>query len=160
MNEIKHVLKSEFLLLIENEILLTWYKPKDLWIRFENQSQVTKWQTYSFIRELERFGYVRKKCDESGNFYYSETDKLTEFRVIHCKEKAVKILTEKLKLIELEKKEKNMEIQLIKELSKQLPNINYCLKNYVKNNQDAIIKLDYKRNIIAKILKNIESYIY
>ena len=72
MDEIKHVLKSEFLLLIENEILLTWYKPKDLWIRFGNQSQAIKWQTYSLIRELERFGYVRKKYDESGNVVFIE----------------------------------------------------------------------------------------
>lgn len=160
MDEIKHMLKSEFLLLIENEILLTWYKPKDLWIRFGNQSQAIKWQTYSLIRELERFGYVRKKYDESGNFYYAETDKLTEFRIIHCKEKAIRILTEKLKLIEFEKTEKVMEIQLIRELNKQLPEISFCLKNYIKNSQDILIKLDYKKNIISNILKNIELYIY
>ena len=160
MDEIKHVLKSEFLLLIENEILLTWYKPKDLWIRFGNQSQAIKWQTYSLIRELERFGYVSKKYDESGNFYYAETDKLTEFRIIHCKEKAIRILTEKLKLIEFEKTEKVMEIQLIRELNKQLPEISFCLKNYIKNSQDILIKLDYKKNIISNILKNIELYIY
>lgn len=160
MDEIKHVLKSEFLLLIENEVLLTWYKPKDLWSRFEDQSQAIRWQTYSLIRELERFGYVRKKYDESGNFYYSETDKLTEFRIIHCKEKAVRILSEKLKLIELEKTEKVMEIQLTIELSQQLPEINFCLKNHIKNNQDVLIKLDYKKNILSNIINNIESCIY
>ncbi|WP_041922146.1 hypothetical protein [Acinetobacter baumannii] len=111
MDEIKHSLKQQFLLLMENEVLLTWYTPKDLWMRFEEQSQTIKWQTYSLIRELEKSGYIRKKYDESGNLYYTETDKLTEFRIIHCKEKAVRILTEKLKLIELEKKEKVMEIQ-------------------------------------------------
>ncbi|MDQ9035767.1 hypothetical protein RFH07_03905 [Acinetobacter seifertii] len=160
MNEIKHSLKQQFLLLIENEVLLTWYSPKDLWRRFEEQSQTIKLQTYSLIRELEKSGYIRKKYDESGKLYYSETDKLTEFRIIHCKEKAVRILTEKLKLIELEKKEKVMEIQLTKELSKQLPEINFCLKNHIKNNQDILIKLDYKKNIIFKILNNIELCIY
>ncbi|MCU4361691.1 hypothetical protein [Acinetobacter sp. WU_MDCI_Abxc22] len=159
MDEIKHALKSEFLLLIENEILLTWYKPKDLWIRFGNQSQAIKWQTYSLIRELEKFGYVRKKYDESGNFYYSETDKLTEFRIIHCKEKAIRVLTEKLKLIELEKTGKVLEIQLTIELSKQFPDINFCLKNHIKNNQDILKNLDYKKNIISSILNDIESYI-
>ncbi|MFI8146893.1 hypothetical protein ACG59Z_18280 [Acinetobacter sp. ABJ_C1_1] len=160
MDEIKHSLKQQFLLLMENEVLLTWYTPKDLWMRFEEQSQTIKWQTYSLIRELEKSGYIRKKYDESGNFYYSETDKLTEFRIIHCKEKAVRILTEKLKLIELEKKEKVMEIQLTKELSKQLPEINFCLKNHIKNNEDILIMLDYKKNIIFKIINNIESCIY
>ncbi|MCF1280711.1 hypothetical protein [Acinetobacter pittii] len=160
MDEIKHSLKQQFLLLMENEVLLTWYTPKDLWMRFEEQSQTIKWQTYSLIRELEKSGYIRKKYDESGKLYYSETDKLTEFRIIHCKEKAVRILTEKLKLIELEKNEKIMEIQLTKELSKQLPEINFCLKNHIKNNQDILIKLDYKKNIIFKILNNIESCIY
>lgn len=160
MNEIKHSLKQQFLLLIENEVLLTWYSPKDLWRRFEEQSQTIKLQTYSLIRELEKSGYIRKKYDESGNLYYSETDKLTEFRIIHCKEKAVRVLTEKLKLIELEKKEKIIEIQLTKELNKQLPEINFCLKNYIKNNQDTLIRLDYKKNIISNIINNIESYIY
>lgn len=160
MDEIKHSLKQQFLLLMENEVLLTWYTPKDLWKRFEEQSQTIKWQTYSLIRELEKSGYIRKRYDESGKLYYSETDKLTEFRIIHCKEKAVRILTEKLKLIELEKKEKVMEIQLTKELSKQLPEINFCLKNHIKNNQDILIKLDYKKNIIFKIINNIESCIY
>ncbi|WP_290015125.1 hypothetical protein [Acinetobacter pittii] len=160
MDEIKHSLKQQFLLLMENEVLLTWYTPKDLWMRFEEQSQTIKWQTYSLIRELEKSGYIRKKYDESGNLYYTETDKLTEFRIIHCKKKAVRILTEKLKLIELEKKEKVMEIQLTKELSKQLPEINFCLKNHIKNNQDILIKLDYKKNIIFKIINNIESCIY
>ncbi|HEE6680490.1 TPA: hypothetical protein R7S35_003706, partial [Acinetobacter baumannii] len=157
MDEIKHSLKQQFLLLMENEVLLTWYTPKDLWMRFEEQSQTIKWQTYSLIRELEKSGYIRKKYDESGNLYYTETDKLTEFRIIHCKEKAVRILTEKLKLIELEKKEKVMEIQLTKELSKQLPEINFCLKNHIKNNEDILIMLDYKKNIIFKIINNIES---
>ncbi|AMN01602.1 hypothetical protein ABTQ09_15535 [Acinetobacter baumannii] len=160
MDEIKHSLKQQFLLLMENEVLLTWYTPKDLWMRFEEQSQTIKWQTYSLIRELEKSGYIRKKYDESGNLYYTETDKLTEFRIIHCKEKAVRILTEKLKLIELEKKEKVMEIQLTKELSKQLPEINFCLKNHIKNNEDILIMLDYKKNIIFKIINNIESCIY
>lgn len=160
MDEIKHVLKSEFLLLIENEFFLTWYKPKDLWIRFGNQSQAIKWQVYSLIRDLERFGYVRKKYDESGNFYYSETDKLAEFRIIHCKEKAVRVLAEKLKLIELEKTERVMEIQLTAELSKQLPDINYCLKNYIKNIQDVLIELEYKKKIISNLLKNIDLYVY
>ncbi|MFB5159570.1 hypothetical protein, partial [Acinetobacter baumannii] len=159
MDEIKHSLKQQFLLLMENEVLLTWYTPKDLWMRFEEQSQTIKWQTYSLIRELEKSGYIRKKYDESGNLYYTETDKLTEFRIIHCKEKAVRILTEKLKLIELEKKEKVMEIQLTKELSKQLPEINFCLKNHIKNNEDILIMLDYKKNIIFKIINNIESCI-
>ncbi|WP_267530439.1 hypothetical protein [Acinetobacter oleivorans] len=153
MDEIKHSLKQQFLLLMENEVLLTWYTPKDLWMRFEEQSQTIKWQTYSLIRELEKSGYIRKKYDESGKLYYSETDKLTEFRIIHCKEKAVRILTEKLKLIELEKKEKVMEIQLTKELSKQLPEINFCLKNHIKNNQDILIKLDYKKILYSKFLK-------
>lgn len=160
MVEIKHSLKQQFLLLMENEVLLTWYTPKDLWMRFEEQSQTIKWQTYSLIRELEKSGYIRKKYDESGNLYYTETDKLTDFRIIHCKEKAVRILTEKLKLIELEKKEKIMEIQLTKELSKQLPEINFCLKNHIKNNEDILIMLDYKKNIIFKIINNIESCIY
>ncbi|MDI3454148.1 hypothetical protein QLG01_13195 [Acinetobacter sp. V89_4] len=160
MDEIKHSLKQQFLLLIENEVLLTWYKPKDLWIRFGDQSQTIKWQTYSLIRELEKFGYIRKKYDELGNLYYSETDKLSTFRIIHCKQKATKILTEKLQSIELEKTEKVMEIQIIKELNKQLPEIHFCLKNYIKNNEDVLIKLDYKKNIISNILKNIESCIY
>ena len=69
-------------------------------------------------------------------------------------------MTEKLKLIEFEKTEKVMEIQLIRELNKQLPEISFCLKNYIKNSQDILIKLDYKKNIISNILKNIELYIY
>lgn len=160
MDEIKHALKSEFLLLIENEILLTWYKPKDLWIRFGNQSQTIKWQTYSLIRHLEQSGYVKKKYDESGNSYYSETDKLTEFRILHCKQKAIKILTEKLNLIELEKSEKLIEIQLTRKLKKQLPEIDFCLKNYIRNNKNEIVSLDIQKNMISNILKNIELYIY
>lgn len=101
--------------------------------------------SHTRIREI---WVYKKKYDESGKLYYSETDKLTEFRIIHCKEKAVRILTEKLKLIELEKNEKIMEIQLTKELSKQLPEINFCLKNHIKNNQDILIKLDYKKYYI------------
>ncbi len=50
--------------------------------------------------------------------------------------------------------------QLTKELSKQLPEINFCLKNHIKNNEDILIMLDYKKNIIFKIINNIESCIY
>lgn len=160
MDEIKHCLKPQFLLLIENEVLISWYKPKDLWIRFKNQSNEIKWQTYSLIKQLEKFGYIRKNYDESGKLYYSETDRLSEFRIIHCKQKAANILAEKLKSIELEKSEKVMEIQLTSELNKQLPEINFCLKNHIKDNQDTVIKLDIKKSIISNILKNIELYIY
>ena len=33
-------------------------------------------------------------------------------------------------------------------------------RTYIKNSQDILIKLDYKKNIISNILKNIELYIY
>ncbi|HFE9768572.1 TPA: hypothetical protein ACGA3O_001392 [Acinetobacter baumannii] len=160
MNEINHPLKHQFLLLIENEVLLTWYKPKDLWSKFKDQSQTIKWQTYSLIRQLEHFGYVKRKYDVSGIIYYSETDKLTEFRVIHCKQKAIRILTEKLKLIELEKLEKNIEIQLTIELKKELPEISFCLKNYIRNNKNEIVNLESQKNMISNILNNIELCIY
>ncbi|RSN87035.1 hypothetical protein [Acinetobacter nosocomialis] len=160
MDEIKHCLKPHFILLIENEVLISWYKPKDLWNRFKNQSNEIKWRTYSLIKQLEKFGYIRKEYDESGKLYYSETDKLSEFRMTHCKQKATNILAEKLKSIELEKSEKVMEIQLISELNKQIPEISFCLKNHIKNSQDIIVKLDIKKNIISNILKNIELYIY
>lgn len=160
MDEIKHCLKPQFILLIENEVLISWYKPKDLWNRFKNQSNEIKWRTYSLIKQLEKFGYIRKEYDESGKLYYSETDKLSEFRIIHCKQKATNILAEKLKSIELEKSEKVMEIQLTSELNKQIPEISFCLKNHIKNSQDIIVKLDIKKNIISNILRNIELYIY
>lgn len=160
MNEIKHILKEPFLLLVENDVLITWSKPKDLWMQFEEPSQTTKWKIYSLIRQLEKFGYIKKQYDESGIFYYSETDKLTDFRVNHCQEKATKILTEELRLLKEKKAEKDVEIQITRELSKQLPEINFCLKNHIKNSQDIIEKLDNKENIISNIIKNIESCIY
>ena len=160
MNEIKHILKEQFLLLVENDVLITWCKPKDLWMRFEEPSQTTKWQIYSLIRQLEKFGYIKKQYEESGIFYYSETDKLTDFRVNHCQEKAIKDLNEKLRLLELDIMKKDQEIQLTRELSQQLPEINFCLKNHIKNSQDTITKINNKKIIISKILKNIDECIY
>lgn len=90
MIEIKHPLKEQFLVVIENGILLFLFKPKDLWIRFEGAPDALKWQTYSLIKQLLKFGYLRKEYDDEGNQFYSETDKLTDFRITHCKEKAVK----------------------------------------------------------------------
>lgn len=160
MNEIKHILKEPFLLLIENDVLITWCKPKELWIRFDEPCQTTKSQIYSLIRQLEKFGYIKKHYDESNSFYYSETDKLTDFRVNHCQKKATKILTEELRLLKQEKAEKDVEIQITRELSKQLPEINFCLKNHIKNSQDIILKLNKRKSIILNILKNMESCIY
>ena len=124
MNEIKHPLKEHFLLLVENDIFLIWFKPKDLWAYFIGTPESSKWQIYSFIKELVKFGYLKKVYDELGNQYYSETDKLSDFKISHCQEKAKRTLTEKLKLLDQEKAEKYFEIQITRELSKQLPEIN------------------------------------
>lgn len=160
MNEIKHSLKEQFLLLVENDVLITWSKPKELWDRFEHTSQIQKYRIYSFINQLEKYGYVKRRYDETGNFYYSETDKLTDFRVSHCQEKAIKVLNEKLRLLELDTIKKDHEIQLTRELIQQFPEINFCLKNYIKNSQDTIAKINNKKIIISKILKNIDKCIY
>jgi hypothetical protein len=160
MNEIKHSLKEQFLLLVENDALITWCKPKELWERFEHTSQIQKYRIYSLINQLEKYGYIKKSYDETGTLYYSETDKLTDFRVNHCQEKAIKVLNEKLRLLELDIIKKNQEIQLTRELSQQLPEINFCLKNHIKNSQDIIKKINNKRIIIYKILKNINECIY
>ncbi|RZG98816.1 hypothetical protein [Acinetobacter pittii] len=160
MNEIKHPLKEQFLLLLENDIFLIWFKPKDLWAYFEGAPDSSKWQIYSFIKQLVKFGYLKKVYDQLGNQYYSETDKLSDFRISHCKEKAKTTLTEKLRLLDQEKAEKNFEIQITKELSKQLPEINYCLKNYIKDKNDILVKIENKKNVINNIIKNIESLIY
>lgn len=160
MNEIKHPLKEQFLVIIENDILLSWFTPKDLWMRFDLSTESVKWQTYSLIKKLVKYGYIYKVYDEVGNLYYSETDKLTDFRLIHCKAKATKILNEKLRLLNLEQAKKDMEIQVTRELSKQLPEINFCLNNYIKNNKNIIEELNNKKNVICNIIKNIESYIY
>lgn len=160
MNEIRHPLKEQLVLIIENDILLTWFRPKDLWIRFEGASDSLKWQTYSLIKQLLKYGYIKKVYDELGNQYYSETDKLTDFRFIHCKKKALEILAIKLKLLNQEKSEKDLEIQLTRELSQQLPEINYCLKNYIRDRKDLLAKIDNKKNIIHNIIKDIDSIIY
>ncbi|WP_367156898.1 hypothetical protein [Acinetobacter sp. FL] len=102
MNEIKHSLKEQFLLLVENNALITWYKPKELWERFEHTSQIQKYRIYSFINQLEKYDYIKRSYDETGTFYYSETDKPTDFRVNYCQEKAIKVLNEKLRLLELD----------------------------------------------------------
>ncbi|SCC73145.1 hypothetical protein GA0116959_11589, partial [Acinetobacter albensis] len=78
----------------------------------------------------------------------------------HCQEKAIKVLNEKLRLLELDIMKKDQEIQLTRELSQQLPEINFCLKNHIKNSQDTITKINNKKNIISNIIKNIESCIY
>jgi hypothetical protein len=160
MNEIKHPLKEQFLVIIENDIILFWFKPKDLWIHFEGTSDSLKWQTYSLIKQLVKFSYLKKVYDQLGNQYYSETDKLSDFRISHCKEKAKRTLTEKLRLLDQEKAEKNFEIQITRELSKQLPEINYCFKNYIKDKNDLIVKIENKKNVINNIIKDIESFIY
>jgi len=160
MNEIKHLLKEQFILLVENDIFLIWFQPKDLWVHFEGFPESSKWQIYSFIKQLVKFGYLKKAYDQLGNQYYAETDKLNDFRISHCKEKAERTLTEKLRLLDQEKAEKNLEIQITKELSEQLPEINYCLKNYIKDKKDLIVKIENKKNIISNIIKDIESLIY
>ena len=160
MNEIKHPLKEHFLLLVENDIFLIWFKPKDLWAYFIGTPESSKWQIYSFIKELVKFGYLKKVYDELGNQYYSETDKLSDFKISHCQEKAKRTLTEKLKLLDQEKAEKYFEIQITRELSKQLPEINYCFKNYIKDKNDLIVKIENKKNVIQNIIKDIESLIY
>ena len=160
MNEIKHPLKEHFLLLVENDIFLIWFKPKDLWAYFIGTPESSKWQIYSFIKELVKFGYLKKVYDQLGNQYYSETDKLSDFRISHCKEKAKTTLTEKLRLLDQEKAEKHFEIQITRELSKQLPEINYCFKNYIKDKNDLLVKIENKKNVINNIIKNIESLIY
>ena len=160
MNEIKHPLKEQFLLLLENDIFLIWFKPKDLWAYFIGTPESSKWQIYSFIKELVKFGYLKKVYDELGNQYYSETDRLSDFRISHCKEKAKTTLTEKLRLLDQEKAEKHFEIQITRELSKQLPEINYCFKNYIKDKNDLLVKIENKKNVINNIIKNIESLIY
>lgn len=160
MNEIKHPLKEQFLLLVENDIFLIWFKPKDLWAHFIGTPESSKWQIYSFIKQLVKFGYLKKVYDQLGNQYYSETDKLNDFRINHCQEKVKKTLTEKLRLLDQEKAEKYFEIQITRELSKQLPEINYCFKNYIKEKNDLIAKIENKKNIIQNIIKDIESLIY
>ena len=160
MIEIKHPLKEQFLVVIENDILLFLFKPKDLWIRFEGAPDSLKWQTYSLIKQLLKFGYFRKEYDDDGNQFYSETDKLTDFRITHCKEKVVKVLTKKLSLIKQEQLEKTLEIQETNELSKQLPEINYCFKNYIRDRSKKISRLENHKNIISKIINDIDSFIY
>ena len=160
MIEIKHPLKEQFLVVIENGILLFLFKPKDLWIRFEGAPDALKWQTYSLIKQLLKFGYLRKEYDDEGNQFYSETDKLTDFRITHCKEKAVKVLTKKLRLLKQEQLEKTLEIQETNELSKQLPEINYCFKNYIRDRSKKISRLENHKNIISKIINDIDSFIY
>jgi hypothetical protein len=85
---------------------------------------------------------------------------LSDFRISHCKEKAKTTLTEKLRLLDQEKAEKHFEIQITRELSKQLPEINYCFKNYIKDKNDLLVKIENKKNVINNIIKNIESLIY
>ncbi len=160
MIEIKHPLKEQFLVVIENGIFLFLFKPKDLWIRFEGAPDSLKWQTYSLIKQLLKFGYLRKEYDDEGNQFYSETDKLTDFRITHCKEKVVKVLTKKLSLIKQEQLEKTLEIQETNELSKQLPEINYCFKNYIRDRSKKISRLENHKNIISKIINDIDSFIY
>lgn len=160
MIEIKHPLKEQFLVVIENGILLFLFKPKDLWIRFVGAPDSLKWQTYSLIKQLVKFGYLKKVYDQLGNQYYSETDRLSDFRISHCKEKAKTTLTEKLRLLDQEKAEKHFEIQITRELSKQLPEINYCFKNYIKDKNDLLVKIENKKNVINNIINNIESLIY
>ena len=160
MNEIKHPLKEEFLLLVENDIFLIWFQPKDLWVHFKGFPESSKWKIYSFIKQLVKSGYLKKVYDQVGNQYYAETDKLNDFRISHCKEKVKRTLTEKLRLLDQEKAEKNFEIQITRELSKQLPEINYCFKNYIKDKNDLLVKIENKKNVINNIIKNIESLIY
>ena len=160
MIEIKHPLKEQFLVVIENGIFLFLFKPKDLWIRFEGAPDSLKWQTYSLIKQLLKFGYLRKEYDDEGNQFYSETDKLTDFRITHCKEKVVKVLTKKLSLLKQEQLEKTLEIQETNELSKQLPEINYCFKNYIRDRSKKISRLENHKNIISKIINDIDSFIY
>ena len=160
MIEIKHPLKEQFLVVIENGILLFLFKPKDLWIRFVGAPDSLKWQTYSLIKQLLKFGYLRKEYDDEGNQFYSETDKLTDFRITHCKEKVVKVLTKKLSLIKQEQLEKTLEIQETNELSKQLPELNYCFKNYIRDRSKKISRLENHKNIISKIINDIDSFIY
>ncbi len=160
MIEIKHPLKEQFLVVIENDTLLFLFKPKDLWIRFEGAPDSLKWQTYSLIKQLLKFGYLRKEYDAEGNQFYSETDKLTDFRITHCKEKAVKVLTKKLSLLRHEQLEKNLEIQETNELCKQLPEINYCFKNYIRERNNLISKIQNKKKIISNIIKDIDLLIY
>lgn len=160
MIEIKHPLKEQFLVVFENDILLFWFKPKDLWMRFEGSPDSLKWQTYSLIKQLVKYGYIRRVYDEEGNQYYSETDKLTDFRITHSKDKALKILTKKLSLLKQEELEKNLEIQETNELCKQLPEINYCFKNYIRDKNNLISKIQNKKNIISNIIKDIDLLIY
>lgn len=160
MIEIKHPLKEQFLVVIENDILLFLFKPKDLWIRFKGAPDSLKWQTYSLIKQLLKFGYLRKEYDNEGNQFYSETDKLTDFRITHCKEKAVKVLTKKLSLLKQEELEKNLEIQETNELCKQLPEINYCFKNYIRDRNNLISKIQNKKKIISNIIKDIDLLVY
>ncbi|OAL78253.1 hypothetical protein [Acinetobacter sp. SFA] len=160
MIEIKHPLKEQFLVVIENDILLFLFKPKDLWIRFKGAPDSLKWQTYSLIKQLLKFGYLRKEYDDEGNQFYSETDKLTDFRITHCKEKAVKVLTKKLSLLKQEELEKNLEIQETNELCKQLPEINYCFKNYIRDRNNLISKIQNKKKIISNIIKDIDLLVY
>lgn len=160
MLEIQHPLRDQFILIIENDFLLMWLKPQDLWMQFDTTYESIKLQTYSLLKQLVKFGYLKKVYDQNGKQYYSETDKLNEFRIHHCKTKATEVLTEKLRSIQLEQIEKDMEIQITRELSNQLPEINFCLKNHIKNSQDIISELDKKKNIISNIIKNIEFCIY
>ena len=49
-------------------------------------------------------------------------------------------------LLDQEKAEKHFEIQITRELSKQLPEINYCFKNYIKDKNDLLVKIENKKN--------------
>lgn len=72
----------------------------------------------------------------------------------------MKVLTKKLSLLKQEQLEKTLEIQETNELSKQLPEINYCFKNYIRDRSKKISRLENHKNIISKIINDIDSFIY
>lgn len=160
MKEINHPLKEKFIRIIEEEKVLIFSSPKDIWSQFESISDQTRRQTYSLIKELQTHGYLEKRYDAEDNVYYSETSKLENFRFDHCKTKALSILDLKLQSINKLYYEKKHEIQYTKELLTETPELDFCLYNYISHIESEIKNIIKKKNNIENIINKIEKYIY
>lgn len=160
MKEIKSPLKEKFLLVIEQDTLLTMFRPKYIWSQFESISDQIKQQTYALIKELVFQGYLTEVQCHNGIRYYSETEKLGDFRFDHCKAKATKILSKKLENISKEYYKKVSEIQLTTELLEETPELDFCLKKYISHIDLDINHIIKKKENIKNIIKKIESCIY
>ncbi|WP_180060788.1 hypothetical protein [Acinetobacter sp. YH12124] len=160
MKEIKNVVKEQFLLILERQTVLVMFTPKEIWSQFDMISEQVKLQTYALIRQLVKHNYLTEKTCSNGKKLYSETSKLEDFRFDHCRLKATKILNEKLNDIKRLEFEKNNELKLTKELMKEIPELDFCLKKYISNINYEMKEIKNKKNNISNIIKNIEFCIY